>query len=380
MTDHVFCGFGFGPIQAGLFVHEAGRGGRFGRIVVAEIDAELVEGIRANGGRFSVNVARADGLDVIQPGPIEIYNPRIPDEREKLIGALREATEIVTALPSIGAYRSDDPGCAASLIGQGLAASEAAATLVYTTENHNQAAEVLENEVNKNLSGPTGHRVRYLNTVIGKMSRVVTDEIELADGKLAQLAPGIGRAYIVESFNRILVSRCDWKNFKKGLDVFEEKDDLSPFEEAKLYGHNAIHALLGYVGMLKGYRQMVELRADRQIMATAKHAFLEESGGALVKKYTQLGEELFTEKGWQDYAEDLLERMTNAYLADTIERTGRDVLRKLGRNDRLFGTMGLVLEQGIEPKKLSVGALAAIAVLGMRADEYGLPKNYRFSH
>jgi len=125
---------------------------------------------------------------------------------------------------------------------------------------------------------------------------------------------------------------------------------------------------------------MVELRADRRIMATANIAFLEESGGALVKKYAQLGEELFTEQGWRDYAQDLLERMTNEYLADRVERAGRDVLRKLGRNDRLFGTMGLVLEQGIEPKQLSVGALAALAVLGMHADEYSLPEAYRFAH
>ena len=50
MAEHIFTGFGFGPIQGGLFVKEAFQSGNFARIVVSEIDAKLVGAVRANKG------------------------------------------------------------------------------------------------------------------------------------------------------------------------------------------------------------------------------------------------------------------------------------------------------------------------------------------
>jgi hypothetical protein len=43
--DHVMTGFGFGPIQAGLFFHEAFVSGRFSRLVAAEVDAGMVRAV-----------------------------------------------------------------------------------------------------------------------------------------------------------------------------------------------------------------------------------------------------------------------------------------------------------------------------------------------
>jgi len=153
-----------------------------------------------------------------------------------------------------------------------------------------------------------------------------------------------------------------------------EKDQLLPFEEAKLYGHNAIHALMAYLGALKGYTKMSQLRGDSVIMQIARDAFINESGAALIKKYSHLNDKLFTEAGFKKYAEDLLERMTNPYLEDTIERAGRDPVRKLGLNDRIFGTMALCLEQGIEPKNMALGAAAGIVFLLQRAEGNNLAK------
>ena len=65
-------------------------------------------------------------------------------------------------------------------------------------------------------------------------------------------------------------------------------------------------------------------------MTLARDAFVNESGRALIDKYNSLGDELFTEAGYRHYAEDLLERMTNPFLGDTVTRAGRDVIRKLG--------------------------------------------------
>jgi hypothetical protein len=66
MTEHIFTGFGFGPIQGGLFAKEAFQSGNFTRIVAAEIDARLVDAVRANNGSYYVNAAKADGIEVLK--------------------------------------------------------------------------------------------------------------------------------------------------------------------------------------------------------------------------------------------------------------------------------------------------------------------------
>jgi len=378
VAEHIFVGFGFGPIQGGLFAKEAFQSGNFARIVVAEIDAELVDAVRANNGSYYVNVARADGIDTVKVDNVELLNPNVAGDRQTLLEVLAVATEIVTCLPSVDFYEAGAENSPASLVAEGLKNSKANAAIIYTAENNNHAAQILEQNVTEKIGTVSQERVQFLNTVIGKMSRVVTDPAEIKKSKLAAIAPGIERAFLVEEFNRILVSRTAVGDFKPGIEVFIEKDDLLPFEEAKLFGHNAIHTLLGFIGAARGATSMSELKGDEAVMQIAGSAFLDECGAALVKKHAHLGDELFTEAGIKGYAEDLLERITNPYLADTVARAGRDAVRKLSINGRIFGTMSLALEYGIEPNNMAIGAMAGIAVLLEKAKEYNLPDNLCF--
>jgi len=378
IAEHVFTGFGFGPIQGGLFAKDAFQSGNFKRIVVAEIDADLVDAVRTNKASYYVNVAKADGIELLQIDNVELLNPNISADRQSLLDILTQSTEIITSLPSVSFYGAGQANSVVSLIAEGLKNSSAEATIIYTAENNNHAAEILEKAVGEKNAAQSEKKVQFLNTVIGKMSRVVTDPAEIVEFKLKTIAPGIERAFLVEQFNRILVSRTQITGFKPGIEVFIEKDDLLPFEEAKLYGHNAIHSLLGFIGAVKGCTRMTELKDDRAVMRIGRDAFLQESGAALIKKYSYLGDELFTESGFRDFAGDLLERMTNPYLGDTIARITRDVVRKLEMDGRLFGTMQLALEHGIEPKNMAIGAMAGIAVLLQNAEENDLPEDLRF--
>ncbi|MFA5291733.1 MAG: hypothetical protein WC496_01715 [Phycisphaerae bacterium] len=362
MTKHIFTGFGFGPIQAGLFVAEAFKSGNFKRIVIAEIDQKLVDAVRANNGTYYVNIAGFDGIRTAEIKGIEIYNPANSEDRLKLLDVLSASTEIVTSLPSVNSYYTGE-NSVAQLIAAGLNKTRSKPALIYTAENNNHAAEILAEAVEGKLKKHLPDNVQFLNTVIGKMSQVVTDKDEILRENLMPIAPGIDRAFLVEEFNKILVTKCKLANFTPGISGFIEKEDLLPFEEAKLYGHNAIHALLAYLGAYKGYKKMAELKNDKEIMKIARDAFINESGAALIKKHAHLNEELFTEKGYRAFAEDLLERMTNPYLDDTIERAARDPQRKLGLNDRIFGTMRLALEQGIEPVNMAKGAVAGLVYL-----------------
>jgi mannitol-1-phosphate/altronate dehydrogenase len=398
MTEHIFTGFGFGPIQGGLFAKEAFQSGNFTRIVAAEIDAQLVDAVKANHGSYYVNVAKADSIETLKIDNVELLNPNIAADKQTLLEVLAQSTEITTCLPSVNFYELGDTNSVASLIAEGLKKKTATAAIIYTAENHNQAAELLEKAVTEKIGTLSDKPVQFLNTVIGKMSRVVTDAAEtearcegsrglrkqggfrseIAELKLKTIAPGINRAFLVEQFNRILVSRTRMSDFSPGIKVFIEKDDLLPFEEAKLYGHNAIHSLLGFIAAVKGYTKMTELADDRVVMQAGRAAFFKECGAALIKKHGHLGDELFTEAGFKVSAEDLLERMTSPYLGDTVVRVVRDIVRKLEMDGRIFGTMQLALEYGIEPRNMALGALAGIAVLLKKAEEYSLPGDLRF--
>lgn len=360
--ERTFVGFGFGAIQAGLFLAEAFLSGRFTRLVVAEVNPARVAALRANNGCFSVNVAQADRRVVQQVEGVEIYNPLEADDATRLAEALASADEIATALPSVAFYTRGAPTVADLLSAackHKREHTDAPPALVYTAENNNHAAEHLAEAV-------WGHRdtvsdgVQMLNTVIGKMSSVVVDPATIRELALTPVVPGAGEAFLVEAFNRILISRVQGDT-SRGLTVFEEKEDLLPFEEAKLYGHNAIHAWLGYRAGERSVPVMSDLRNHPDLIDGARQAFMDECGAALVKKHSALGDALFTRTGFTAYAEDLLERMLNPWLRDPVDRIVRDPLRKLGWNDRLIGTIRLILSQGIEPHIFAQGARAALA-------------------
>ncbi len=130
MAEHIFVGFGFGPIQGGLFAKEAFQSGNFTRIVAAEIDADLVNAVRANNGRYYVNVAKADGIEVIKVDNVVLINPNVAGDKQTLLEVLAESTEIATCLPSVDFYEAGAENSPASLIAKGLKNSRAEAPIL----------------------------------------------------------------------------------------------------------------------------------------------------------------------------------------------------------------------------------------------------------
>jgi mannitol-1-phosphate 5-dehydrogenase len=376
--NRAFVGFGFGAIQAGLFLYEAARSGAFGRLVVAEVVPEAVAALRRAGGRYTLNLAQSDRVERCDVGPVEAFDPAVASDRAQLVEAVAAAEEIATAVPGVEHYAATGPASLHRVLAEGLRLKVSRGgprAVVYAAENHTRAAEILESHVLGELSDAdreaTRRQVRFLNTVIGKMSGTLTDAGEVRSRGLAPVTPSDGRAFLVEAFNRILISRIDFGGpggeagataFRRGLAVFEEKADLQPFAEAKLYGHNATHALAAYLGALVGAERIADLPRVAGFMEFVRAAMVEESGAALVRKYAGT-DPLFTPEGFRVHADDLLRRMTNPFLGDTVERVGRQPARKLGWDDRLVGTMRLALSQSVEPRRYALGAAAALAQL-----------------
>ncbi|TVS13729.1 MAG: hypothetical protein EA424_21085 [Planctomycetaceae bacterium] len=360
-SERTFVGFGFGPIQSGLFLYEACRSGNFDRYVIAEVDALLVDAVRAAGGRYQINIADPDRVQQVAIEGVRLCHPANPEDRQELVRAIAGADELATALPSVQFYDSGDHNSVVSLLADGLAERDQdRPAIIYAAENHNHAAEILADALRARVPAPSLAEIQTLNTVVGKMSGVVTDADTIARLGLIPLTPETPRAVLVERFHHILISRVTLDGFQRGIQVFVEKDDLLPFEEAKLYGHNAIHALIGFLAERRGLTTMAQAAEYDDILATARAAFLDESGAALIKKYGHLNEPLFTKDGYRASAEDLLQRMFNPHLNDLVARVTRDARRKLAYDDRLFGTMRLALNQGIPPRHMARGAAAAL--------------------
>jgi mannitol-1-phosphate 5-dehydrogenase len=343
-----FLGIGLGPIQTSIFLDGAFHGG-CGRLVIADVDAALVAALRANKGTLQFNVASAAAVTTHTLIGVEIFNPTVPAEREQLIAAAAEADEIATALPSIAFFKH-----IAGWLREGFLRVPDRRRFVYAAENHNHAAEALETAVG---AFPATH---YLNTVIGKMSGVLS-AAECAQRKLPALTPSADRGHLVEEFNKILIQSCAGIE-ERSVQNLIAKPDLLPFEEAKLYGHNALHLWLGLYAQQRGFQMMDEIAGAPELLARARVAFVEEVGVALCRKRAGV-DELFTPIGFAAYADDLLQRMVNPFLTDRVERVCRDLERKLSWDDRLSGALRLVVSQGLEPAVLVAGTVLAVKKL-----------------
>lgn len=344
-----FLAIGLGPIQTGIFL--LGARGKFDRLVVAEVDNQVKETINASGGSITINIAGENSVIQKNITGVEVLNPLDEEDKRELVQAAAEAEEIATALPSVDFFSG-----IAEYLKTGFSQNPHQRRFIYTAENHNHAAEKLEQAIDLPLP-----QTYYLNTVIGKMSSVVP----AADcaGDIKPLCSGADRGHLVEEFNKILISTCQNIEERSVSDLIVKKD-LYPFEEAKLYGHNAVHFLLATLGAQSGKTSMDELVDYPEIMEFAELAFLDECGKGLCRKWKDF-DGLFTEDAFRIYAEDLLIRMVNPFLKDSIPRIIRDLPRKLGWDDRVIGTMRLVLKQGIRPEKLAKGAaLSAVSLFG----------------
>ena len=338
-----FLGVGLGPIQTGIFLSGAHRGG-MDRLVIADVDAELIHAVRAAGGVITINIAGAGAVTSETISGIEIYNPSVPEDRQKLIDAAAAAGETATALPSIAFFKYLD------WMKEGFLKQPERRRFIYTAENHNHAAEELEK-----ITGAFP-QTDYLNTVVGKMSCIFSAD-ECARRNIVPLTPAADRGHLVEAFDKILIqSCCDIE--QRAVKGLIEKPELLPFEDAKLYGHNAVHFWLGLHAQRAGAQFMHEIAGDAELLMKARRAFVDESGKALCRKYAGV-DNLFTPAGFTDYADDLLIRMVNPFLTDRIDRVCRDLERKLSWNDRVIGTMRLIMNQGIKPELFAAGAVLA---------------------
>ena len=351
--SRIFLGIGAGPIQTGIYVAGAFKGG-FDRIVLADVDAALVSAIRQS-GTITVNTACAEKIRASTYSRVEIYNPSVPSDLEILKDAAAEAVAVNTALPAVRFYSS------CTWLKEAFARKPDAVRYVYTSENCTTAAE----ELRKVLGDfPNTY---YIDTVIGKMSKIFM----ASECTLAPLASGYAKGHLVEEFNEIYTTDAPGID-QVGIVGLYPKKEIYPFEEAKLYGHNASHFLMGMLAARAGCRFMSDTLKFPEIVELTRRALLEECGPALCRKFAGV-DPYFEKENYDAWAVELVRRMTSPLLSDSVDRVIRDPERKLAWEDRIIGAIRLCLDQNVRPLILARGAARAARYQALNSLVAGWP-------
>jgi mannitol-1-phosphate 5-dehydrogenase len=131
-------------------------------------------------------------------------------------------------------------------------------------------------------------------------------------------------------------------------------DDLAPYIERKLFTVNTGHATTAYHGFARGIKKLSDALAD-DVVRAAVTGVLAETKQLLVAKHD------FPAEAQQAYVDKILQRFANPYLPDTVDRVGRQPLRKLSRSERLIGPASELAERGVRPQHLLATVEAALS-------------------
>ncbi|MSS84646.1 mannitol-1-phosphate 5-dehydrogenase [Actinomycetaceae bacterium WB03_NA08] len=134
-----------------------------------------------------------------------------------------------------------------------------------------------------------------------------------------------------------------------------------PFEyysDRKLYVHNMGHAMCAYLGACCGDTYIWQAIGRIEVRFFVRAAMIE-SATAVAARYGQPMGPLL------DHIDDLLHRLANEALADTVARVGRDPRRKLSPEDRFLGAVQLCRQESIPSRFILTGLAAALNYMEM---------------
>ncbi|GAB4564000.1 MAG: mannitol-1-phosphate 5-dehydrogenase [Anaerolineae bacterium] len=331
--------FGAGNVGRGFLGHLLHRSGY--RLTFVDVDRQLVAAIKEIGG-YRLRLAYPDHDEQVVIAPVDAL---LAEDATHVCQVLTEAEVAVTAvgaraLPAI-----------APLIAEGLRLRRStrldAPLNVIICENLRDAATVLRREVESHLPRDLHpYMAEHLGLVMSVIGRMVTQP---RSEELAQ----DGTLVVAEPYWRLPVDRAGFKGPIPPIEGLEPYTPFSPWVDRKLFLHNAGHAVLAYLGHLRGHEVGWQAVTDASVRPCVRRA-MEESSRALAAEHGFALDEL------QRDADELMVRFANPRLNDPITRLARDPMRKLASDDRLVGAARLCLRHGVEPDALAWGIAAAL--------------------
>ena len=329
--------FGAGNVGRGFIgqiFSESGYG-----ITFVDIDEPLIAALNARHA-YTIRLVDSEDTAEVTVAPVRALHAR---EMEAAAEALAGADIAATAV-GVRALLHIAPLVAAGIARRATAA-KAGPLNVIICENLKDAARTFHHMVVERVQA--AHQaylqahVGFVDTVIGRMVPPPTPEMRAQDPSLIA----------VEPYKELPVDRAGFAGTIPEIVGMEPCDNFVAYTARKLYVHNCGHAMLAYLGYLRGHAFCHQALEDTAIRPLFERA-LDESKRGIVAAYG-------VDPAWLDaHVADITRRLANRALGDTIARLGRDPLRKLGPADRLVGAARLAEGAGVAPGALSWGIAA----------------------
>lgn len=212
---------------------------------------------------------------------------------------------------------------------------------VLLCENQLHCADLMRGLLAPLLETPLLGRVGLVEVVVGRM--VPLPRAERADPL----------EVVAEDYAELPVNAAGLAGELPPVPGLRVVQNFTAHVERKLYLHNMAHALAAYLGALHGCPTIHAALAHPEVAAAVTGA-MAEAGEALCRKHG------FPRDEMRRHAESLRHRFANPELRDSVERVGRDPIRKLRPEDRLIGAARLCLDEGVEPVHIALGIAAAL--------------------
>jgi mannitol-1-phosphate 5-dehydrogenase len=260
------------------------------------------------------------------------------DDSENVFSAIESADVISTA---VGVSHLED---ISSVISEGLSRrkySNPHPIDIYLCENSLEAPMILKKFVYKNLNSDirkwTDKNVGFVGMIVARMVPQSIESPKKANPLFA----------VADAYHKLIYDGKASKSYRLPISGMYPVDNYLAEFDRKLFTYNLGHAALGYLGYLKGYRYVHDSFKDNFIKKIFNGA-LDETSAALARKYPGY----INEDNQNETRKDVLTRFGNPMLEDTVVRIGRDPLRKLGRSDRIIGSLNLCLDKGVFPDNI----------------------------
>ena len=224
----------------------------------------------------------------------------------------------------------------------------------------------------ENMIGADGYLKGLIKDQIPEYSKEIDENVGFVEASIGRMVPALPEEKKQGNFLRVAVEPYDIlpidKDALKG-EISDVKNiyPFSPFNlfiQRKLFMHNMSHATCAYLGYLKNYEYVYEAVNDYEIRYVAYRALTQSALALSIENKVDI-------KILLEHAENLLYRFQNVALGDTIERVGKDTIRKLSENDRLIGALNLCEKHGVSSNILCV-AIASAMFFNVSSDERSL--------
>jgi mannitol-1-phosphate 5-dehydrogenase len=325
--------FGAGNIGrgfVGLILHRAGY-----QVVFVDVVGELIDALN----RTPSYLVKEVGVDSREE---RVDNYRAINSRDDEPAAVAEiaSADLVTTAVGPTVLRFVAPQIAAGLRER---PDGAAPLAVMACENAINATDVLADHIRSNV--PEGEwpavaaKATFANTAVDRIVPAQSTE---------------GLDVTVETYFEWAIERPPFGGQEPSIPDATWVDDLAPYIERKLFTVNTGHAATAYHGFARGIKKLSDALAD-EVVRAAVTGVLDETKRLLVARHD------FTAEAQQAYVDKILQRFANPYLPDTVDRVGRQPLRKLSRSERLIGPAAELAERGVRPRHLLATVEAALA-------------------